>query len=293
MALLVQSSGPGGRVRAAWLRALALLLVLGLALPAAARVVRLYEVRHRLASELVPMAETALGAGGRVSADARTNVLLLTGESAAVEDALALLARLDVKLRTVRLRYASHDSASLARLGVRVRWRVDAGALRVGSLWGPGPGDGTRAIVSLDGALLQQEGRHASSLRILEGESGRIAAGVVAPLPARRVLHGRDRVVVQESTQWVPAESGFEARPRVLGDGRIELTLRPFHDRLGADGRIETAGAETRLVLSQGETLVIGGLSDAGRSGRREGLAAAGSAEQSDRRVLLVRVDLE
>ena len=46
----------------------------------------------------------------------------------------------------------------------------------------------------------------------------------------------------------VAAESGIEVRPRVLGDGRVRLDLRPFQGRLRDDGSISYSGAETTLV---------------------------------------------
>lgn len=270
-----------------------MLLVLALALPALARVVRVYEVQHRIAAELAPLVEGALGAEGRVIADARTNALVISGEPAAVEDAIALLASLDARPRTVVLRYTEQDAATLSSRGVRVDWRIDTGSFRVGNVRGPTQGDGARVGVALDESAIQQGGAHTSLLRILEGESGRIATGVSAPLTSRRVLRGPRGPIYRESTQLVSAESGFEAHPRVLGDGRIELSLRPFHDRLGPDGHIETAGAETRLVLSPGETLALGSLARSERGERREALAGAGRAEESGERLLLIRATLE
>lgn len=270
-----------------------LLLALGLALPAAARVVRVYEVRHRVAGELVPLVETVLGAEGRVVADARTNSLVLSGEPAGVESALTLLAALDVRLRTVVLRYASEDAASFAARGVRIDWRIEAGSFRVGSLGGPGKHAGTWVSVGLEETHRKRDGAQTGLLRILEGESGRIASGVSAPFTSRRIRSGPHGRVVHESTQLVSAESGFEARPRLLGDGRIELALRPFHDRLGPDGRIETAAAETRVVVSPGETLVIGSLVRSERGDRRDLQARARRAEESGERLLLVSAAVE
>jgi type II secretory pathway component GspD/PulD (secretin) len=279
-------------VRRAVLRLLPTLLVLLLAVPALGRVVRVYEVRHRIAAELVPLVESALGSEGRVVSDDRTNALVLSGEPAAVEDAIALLGKLDARLRTVVLRYAEQDAATLAKRGVHVDWRVDTGSFRVGNVRGPAPG-GLQVGVRLDESALQQGGAHGALLRILEGESGRIATGVGVPLTSRQLVRRPRGTVYRETTQLVSAESGLEAQPRVLGDGRIELSLRPFHDRLGPDGRIETAGAETRLVLSPGETLVLGSLARSEQGERREALAGAGRAEESGGRLLLISATVE
>jgi type II secretory pathway component GspD/PulD (secretin) len=88
------------------LRRLALLAcaAIWLALPAGAQVVHVYEVRHRVAEELLPLAETAMAGEGRVAVDRRTNALVLSGSRQAVASALSLLGALDVRARTVVLR---------------------------------------------------------------------------------------------------------------------------------------------------------------------------------------------
>ena len=66
--------------------------------------VHVYEVRHRVAEELLPLAETAMAGEGRVAVDRRTNALVLSGSRQAVASALSLLGALDVRARTVVLR---------------------------------------------------------------------------------------------------------------------------------------------------------------------------------------------
>jgi type II secretory pathway component HofQ len=280
------------RPRSSTLGALLVLLALLSTLPASARVVRIYEVRNRVAQELAPLVETALGAEGSVVADARTNTLVITGEPAAVESALALLASLDARLRTVLLRYVSEDAGSLQSRGARVRWQISAGGLRVGNLVGPAT-DGAPASLAVDESRRQDRGTRTAELRVLEGESGRIASGVTAPLREQQVLRTPRGPVYRETTRLVSADSGIEVRPRILGDGRIDLSLRPFDERLGRDGSVERAGAETRLVLSPGQTIVLGRIADAERSRERE-LATGSRSESGTReRLLLVTVWVE
>jgi len=115
--------------------------------------------------------------------------------------------------------------------------------------------------------------------------------------------------VIEESTYYESAESGFEASPRVLRDGRVELALRTFHGRVSTsdgtglegtdphaslrpDGAIERASAETRLVLTPGATVALGGIARA-ESAQRGALTAGGTSGAADESVLLVTVDVE
>src|SRR5262245_17997874 len=156
-------------------RRLALLAIaaLGLAVPAAAQVVRVYEVRHRIAEELAPIVATALAGEGRVVADRRTNQLVLSGSPRAVSSALELLAALDVRARMVHLRYEARRTGDLASAGASVRWRAGAGGLRIGDVsW---PSAAAALAVGVEGASERRASTLSGELHILDGQSGRIA----------------------------------------------------------------------------------------------------------------------
>ena len=270
--------------------ALVVIAALWIAAPAAAQVVRVYEVRHRIAEELAPLVETVLSGEGRVVADRRTNALVLSGSPRAVASALELLAALDVRARTVRLRYEARRSGELASAGASVRWRAGAGGLRIGDvLW---PRAAAAVAIGVEGEAARRASTLAGELRILDGQSGRIASGTSAPITARRIQRSRHGAVTLESTHYENAESGFEASPRVLRDGRVELALHPFHASLRSDGAIERASAETRLVLTPGATVALGGITRE-ESAQRGALSAGGTSGAAEESLLLVTVDVE
>ena len=208
-------------------RRLALLLLsvllVALTTPAdAQRRVEVYRARHRTAGELQPLAATALGEHGSAAVDPGTNSLVIAGEAAAVADALAVLALQDRALRTVLLHYGSRGDTQLQRAGVRIAWSVAGRSLRIGNVVFP---DGRSGAVIAAGAGQASASRDLGSmLRILEGQTGRISTGEARPIHTRQ--HDGWR-----STEYVRAETGFEARPRVLPDGRVEVALRPFQER--------------------------------------------------------------
>lgn len=275
------------------LRSAALLgvLALSLALPAAAQVVHVYKAKHRTAEELLPLAETALSGEGRVVADPRTNSLVLSGSREGIQSALALFAALDVRAHSVVLRYESRGAGDLASQGARVTWSVDAGGVRIGNVaW---PGEGTRVAVGLDDRAVQQTGTLSGQLRVLDGQTGRIATGESRPVPTRRVERGRFGPVVAESTHYVSADSGFEARPRVLNDGRVELSLRPFDASHRPDGSLATSGAETVLVLEPGRTVAVGGILRGASAQGTSTLSGGGASQSADDSLLLITAEVE
>ncbi len=265
-------------------------VVIGLAAMAAAQVVRVYEMRHRTAEELVPLVETAMTGEGRVSADRRTNSLVLSGSPRAVASALELLRSLDVRPRTVVLHYEARSSGELAAGGASVKWRVGAGSFRVADVSWP---TGAAALaIDAESEASRRSSTLAGQLRILDGQTGQIATGASLPITTRRIQRSGRVEVVEEATHYVSAQAGFEASPRVLRDGQVELALRPFDESLRPGGAIQRASADTVLVLTPGATVAIGGIVRE-QSSQRGAFSGGGARGESEQSVLLVTVEVE
>jgi type II secretory pathway component GspD/PulD (secretin) len=257
-------------------------LALAAAAASAERSIEVFRPRHRPAAELLPVAQVALADEGVVALDAGTNALVLAGPPEAVARTLELLRLQDRARAVVVLTWTSRLADELEAAGVRIDWSVEAGDVRVGTPRAPRD-DGVRIE-----ALAQDrsgEGSFAGTLRLLDGEEGEIGAGETAPLlvPHR---HGAD-VVIQS------AQSGFRARPRVLGDGRVQVEIVPEQSSLEPGGRVAFTGAATTLTLKPGETVALAGV-DASESSTSRGVPEAAASRRSHRsRVLLLRADVE
>lgn len=270
------------------LRALALASAVATSLaplPALAqRRVEVYKMRYRAAEDLLPVIETLLSGSGSVALDRGTNSLVLIGDPAAVADALALLGAQDRRLRTVVLRYDTRRMSELEAQGVDVRWTVEAGDFRIGNAR-RSPGSGSSVSIRAGADERRAEEGFSGLVRVTEGESGRIETGTTVPY----TTGGR----WGSTTQLVTAQTGFEARPRILGDGRVEVDLAPFAGRIGRDGRIESAGASTVVTIAPGETVVVGGLARAEQGSSVRMPSGAERSRSQDDTVLLLRADVE
>ena len=248
----------------------------------AERKVHIYRPLSRSAAELLAPAEAALGAGGSVALDAGTNALVLIGDPQAVDAALAVLQQLDRPLATVILHYESQRLEDLAARGVHVAWNVGAGSFCVGNVSAP-PGTDLVAIHPFDDKVARKS-HLAGTLRVQDGQTGRIETGTTLP-----IVH---------STPWetqvgfVNASSGFEARPQLLGDGRVRVSLQPFEGAVERGGSIRTGGAATEVTVTPGETVAIGGLTQPREQSSR-GLGGGSDEKSYDDWVLLLRAELE
>jgi len=269
---------------------------LGLALLAAAPAAAessVYRVKHRTAEELLPLARAALAGQGNAVADPGTNSIVLLGPPGAVAEARALLEAQDRALRTVIVRYEERRAEELEESGIDVRWSAGSEAVRVGNAVRRGD-EGTRVVIRPEARERQGDARTAGTLRVLDGQAGRITTGQNVPVETSRILaDGRGRRLAVTDTHRVDADTGFEVRPRVLGDGQVRLEIRPFGARVQPDGTIATSGATTTVVLEEGgEPAVIGGLG-AGATSRSSSLSGRSARTSRDDRVLLLSVEVE
>ena len=262
---------------------LAALCVCALAPRDARAEARVYRVQHRPAEELAPLVETLLAGRGSVAVDERTNSLVIVGEPEVLAEVVPLVGQQDRPLPSVVVHYRSQRRSDLEAQGVRIAWRVDAGSLQIGNVILPG--DDTRVLVRPEARSDERAGELAGSLRLLPGRSGRIATGSLIPF--------RVGPPWWEGTELVAVESGFEVTPRLLGDKRVQLELRPFEARPGPGGSVQQFGAETALEVEPGQTVALGGLSRESEGSGRDAFGGVGRERASEERVLLVRVELE
>ena len=129
---------------------------------------------------------------------------------------------------------------------------------------------------------VDSRGSFAGVVRVLDGEVGRIATGRSVPVRTRR---GGD-------VAFATGESGFEAAPRLLPDGRIQVELRPFGGSVDARGRVAFTESALTVSMPPGETLVVGGI-DRSTESSAGGLAGRRAVRARSDEVLLLRVDVE
>ena len=126
-------------------------------------------------------------------------------------------------------------------------------------------------------------------VRVLEGNSATISTGTTMPIHVHDHHHGHHH----GTTAFVSAASGFDAKPRVLGDGRVQIDINPYQEEMTPTGVVHSTGAVTTVTIKPGELMTIGGI-DQNRSGKTTSITSGASVgESSDEQVLLLRVEIE
>ena len=270
---------------------LALLLMLGPSSARAQRVTEVFVPNHRIAEELMPVAQAALGSEGSATLDARSNSVILIGPRGIVDEALALLKRQDRRTPVVLIHYQSIALSELARAGLEIDWEIEVGM-------GVGRVSVSSANASMGSSSAEARGRFyrtgeseafSGRLRILSGQVGHVGRGRTVPLEGRDLL---GRVVLGSAT----AERGFSASPRVLGNGRIQLEFTNTEATVDDAGRVEFSNATTTLIVDPGETVAIGSLAQSSRVEKKGGKfysTRISTRSSEDKRIFLLTLEVE
>ncbi len=87
-------------------------------------------------------------------------------------------------------------------------------------------------------------------------------------------------------------ETGFEATATVLGDGLVQLELRPFSGRVDEGGELRYTSAATAISLRPGETVIY---AETSRETHDSNVRTGGGRKDQAReqQVLLISVELQ
>lgn len=246
---------------------------------AAGMQVEVIPLKHRLASDVIPILQPLLAPAGTLTGSANQLIIRSTPENIGqIKQALAGIdrapRRLLISVRQDRAGNAGAERRSLSGSysggGVSVSGR-DRGGVVISSR---GEGDNHIEYQSSSRSRSSAD-RNTFTVQALEGNPAFIQAGSLVPLPARTTVVTRGGVVQQDSVQLYDATSGFYVLPRLSGDS-VTLLVAPRLAGGGAGG-FHVQNVETTVSGRLGEWLHVGGMTR--QNSRRDG----GPLSQSQR----------
>ncbi len=269
------------------LRRLITLVLLGVMLPAFAAMtqVRSFNLQHRTADELIPVLRPLVDDEGAISGSGQVLVIRSTLQNLAeLEPAIK---DLDTARRQLMITVRQGARERTVRRGGSVSGEFgdDDVSVEVGK---GGPGASVR-IYSTNG---RRDDRIAQRLRVSEGGWAQIRAGEAVPIPEQTVTAGPGGTTVQQSIEYRDVQSGFEVRPRLIGDDRVAVDIRPFRQRRSPSGGgvIEQQEIVTTTEGKLGEWIALGGGIDTRRD-RRHGTIYSTQEKDKITRQVFLRVD--
>ncbi len=201
--------------------------------------VRIFDLQHRSAPELVPIVSPLLGSDGGVSA--LDNRLIVRADPKTLSEIARLVVKLDTAPRQllITVRQGSHDR------------QQDAAA--------PSAGQGSRLVAQTQGGGEDAQRHDLQQVQVLEGQRAIIQISERLPLPERLDFEGRRPAWSMRSLTYRSMSVGFEVIPH-LQDDRFTLELAPHQDTFTQQGyRIQQRGISSRVTGRLGQWLEVGG----------------------------------
>lgn len=253
-----------------------------------------FQVEHAKAEELVKVLESMKTSRGKITTVERTNSIIVYDTEKSIEQMENALEELDVEtlqiMITAKLVVVSSDLAR--ELGVDWTAKMGSTALTPGTVGTPsGGGTGTRTSVAISSlpangtspsvsnattaltASVLDNNVQVAIANILSDASTEVLAtpqiSTMDNVEAQIFMGDQISIRVidddgESSTQLVETGIKLVVTPHVSGDNRIMLDLHPQNDSYSYDNMgqvvISKQEAQTKVVVGDGETVVIGGL---------------------------------
>jgi type II secretory pathway component GspD/PulD (secretin) len=272
---------------AAWHLILVLAALLS-AIVAQAQDLQVIELRHRLASDVIPTVEPLLEPGGVITG--MDGTLFVRTSPANLAQIREVVDALDRRQRQLMLTVRQGTVADVDSAQARGSATIGGGDVQVGVNRPPAAEPG--ASVGTNFRTQRGDSNNVSSVRALEGMETYIAIGQSVPVNTTRVSPGWGGVTVQQSTELRSASTGFYATARLSGE-TVTLEISPQQQRLRATARgpaVETAGASSTIRGRLGEWLALGAVQESNSSGTT-GLLVWGRQSDSSQYSIWIKVD--
>lgn len=244
-----------------------------LAMEGRAQSLEVIDLKHRTASEVIPVLQPLLEAGGALTG--QDYKLFVRASAANVAQLRKALAEIDRAARQfqVEVRRAT-------------RQQVESEQAAVSAVIG---NRGAGIALSTDATQARREDNQVARVNVIEGNAAFIATGQSIPVITSVYLGGGRRPRLGATQEYRDLRSGFMVTPRVAGE-RVILQIEQQAQRAAADGGgIQTQSLSTQVSGKLGEWLPLGGVSESARTQDR-GIASGRYATRSDDVQVWVRV---
>jgi type II secretory pathway component GspD/PulD (secretin) len=248
----------------------------------------IFKIQFRDASELLPIIRDMISREGKVSADIRTNSIILSDNAESIEYIRDFIDRLDKPLKQIKIRVKVQELSSADNSSMRARGRIS------GRNWEAKTHEQKQGGVHVQMDSRSSTGNQASEffINIQSGSAAYIMVGKEILFTDTWDSLLREYTDYTGDVTYKTIESGLEIRPIIMGDYvDIEITPRISH-RVKKYEReiIRFAEMSTYLSVNVGQWITIGGISNVGNEVMRE-ILGIGIGKQSSSYIVSLMVE--
>ena len=219
----------------------------------------LIKINHRSADELVNQIKPLLSDTGKVTADVRTNSLLVVDRRENLDKIKEFVALIDKPARSLRIKATFFDENIFNDLHLGVNWNYSGDHFSVGNVSGLPWGGGLSLEATTKGGAGKSHRLIVQNLLILSGSTGGFITGKSVPVDERVIVYFNNWGIKYEGVVFRDVSTGFKVTPTVTGSGKIQIDIEPFLSYFadGKSGEIVFKEIKTSVVVGNGEDVVI------------------------------------
>lgn len=232
------------------LRSLLLVSLLSVSVVQAESNIYTLQLKHRLASELLPQIESFLPETATIRAFEGT--LILKSDRATLANVQQLLDKLDTPLQNLLITLVRSNAVLSNRAESSTDIAVDVG-------------DDIQASVGINrwSTHGQLDDNQHYQARAMAGQPVSINLGELVPQQQYLVFHSYHGIAVEERTRYINTENGFQAIPFLLSDGHVRVEIHPFFSKLSrVDHDVRSSELITSVSGQLGEWIELGHIED-------------------------------
>lgn len=262
----------------ALIRSLAVLAFLSLSGVHADSSIHTLQLKHRLASEVLPQIEAFLPPTATVRAFEDT--LILKSDRATLANVQQLLEKLDTPLQNVLITVMRSNHVLDDQRGGSTQIGVEAA-------------DDVRASVGINrwsthGHLDDNQQYRA---RGIAGQPVSINLGEMVPQQQQLVFLTHHGIAVEQQTRYISTTNGFQALPYLLANQQVRVEIHPFFSKLSrVDHDIRSSEVISSVSGQLGEWLEIGRIENSATL-NNDGVTTYRSQEQQNQ-ILYLKIEL-
>ena len=255
-------------------------------------------LEHRMVDDVVQILRPLVAPGGTITGMNNQLIIKTTPENLA--EIKNVLANLDRSPRRLMISVKQDIGGNLQQSEHSVSGRYKAGDVAVstgdpqrtreGLVISGRDQDGNVIRYRLQDSSSNSEDRNTYTVQATEGYPAFINSGQSVPVPNRAAYVTPGGVVINDSTQYVDANSGFYVLPRLSGD-QVTLLIAPQLTRVtpGKAPVFDVQNVETTATGRLGEWIELAGVNQQSSNSNRKILSSS-TARGSELRSIYVKV---
>lgn len=218
---------------------------------------KIIELKHHMAQDILPTVQILVGNDGVVTG--LNNQLIIRTDSARMAEIEQTVAALDTARHNLKIT-VSHDAINQYQQdNSSAQGNVKIGRVIVGNSRRLPPNSG-QINVERNTSSMNEHG--SQFINVLDGELAFIRTGQIVPYTQEWALLTRRYITVQKTTEFRDISTGFAVRAHSIGDennSEFELKITPRIANLNSSGYIDFEELSTIVRVHKGEWFDLGG----------------------------------